>query len=179
MPQKKNADHAELLRAKGGALAGPLVSMLAVLKSLPSGYDRDLQEDKPIFFRAVDAARGCLEAAAALVSHLSIRADRAAGAAASPALFATEIADHLARAGLPFRDAHAAVGRAVRLAEDRGVPLDRLGADDWDSVHPGLAREIDGLFDVIATLERRDVAGGTAPRRFHEAILRAEEDLSR
>ena len=177
MPQKKNPDPAELLRARGAGLAGPLLSMLAVLKGLPSGYNRDLQEDKPLLFGAVDVARASLDAASVLLGHLVPRRDRMEEAASSPALYATEIADHLVRAGLSFRDAHEAVGRALRLAEDRGVPLDRLGVADWNAIHPGLGEAAGSLFDVRAALDRRGVVGGTSPERLGEAIERFAAEL--
>ena len=178
MPQKKNPDPAEILRSRGAALAGPVVSMLAVLKGLPSGYNRDLQEDKTILFGAADAARACLEAAALLPGHLAVRRDRMQQAAVAPALYATEIADHLARSGVPFRDAHEAVGRAVRMAESRGVPLDRLGASEWNSIHPGLGDSLGDLFDPARALERRSAFGGTAPQRIQEAIEEASRQIA-
>ena len=177
MPQKKNPDPAELLRARGGALAGPLVEMLSVLKGLPSGYNRDIQEDKRLLFGAVDTLSGCLEAACSLLRHIGVRSGRAAQAAASPFLCATEIADHLVRRGLPFRDAHEAVGRAVRAAEDRGLPLDRLPREEWERILPGLGEEVGPLFDVSAALQRRDVSGGTAPSRVRQAIALAETEM--
>ena len=179
MPQKKNPDPAEILRSRGAALTGPLVSMLAVLKGLPSGYNRDLQEDKTILFGAADAAKACLEAAARLPGHLVLRRDRMRQAAAAPALYATEIADHLARSGVLFRDAHEAVGRAVRLAESRGLPLDRLGMADWNAIHPGLGEAVARLFEPALALERRGVAGGTSPLRLKEAIDRASKEIDR
>jgi argininosuccinate lyase len=152
--------------------------MLAVLKGLPSGYNRDLQEDKTILFGAVDAARACLQAAALLPGHLTVRRDRMQQAAVAPALYATEIADHLVRSGVPFRDAHEAIGRAVRLAESRGVPLDRLGAADWNAIHPGLGHSLGDLFDPARALGRRSAFGGTAPERLQEALEEASQQIA-
>jgi argininosuccinate lyase len=178
MPQKKNPDPAEILRSRGAALAGPLVAMLAVVKGLPSGYNRDLQEDKTILFGAVDAASACLDAAARLPSHLVVRQDRMLQAAGAPGLYATEIADQIARSGVPFRDAHEAVGRAVRLAESRGLPLDRLQASDWNAIHPGLGESVADLFDPKRALDRRGTLGGTSPERLREAIERASRRIA-
>jgi argininosuccinate lyase len=167
MPQKKNPDPAELLRAGGATQPGRLVSMLSVLKGLPSGYNRDLQEDKKLLFRAIDSARECLDAAAALVEHVSVSKERMREAVSAPGLYATEVADVLVRRGVPFRDAHEAVGRAVLEAEERGVRLDELTADQW-----GAERE--RFFDVSTALACRDVMGGTAPARFRSALEHAE-----
>ncbi len=178
MPQKKNPDPAELLRARGAALIGAPVAMLAILKGLPSGYNRDLQEDKRLLFGAVDAALEALEIAALLMRHVSVRVEAMRRAASSPGLYATEIADHLCREGMSFRDAHEAVGRAVRLAEDRGVPLDALQAADWNALHPGLGAAAGRLFATPDALERRGAEGGTSPARVREAIERLGDDLA-
>ena len=114
MPQKKNPDVAELLRGRAGRALGAFVALGTVLKGLPLAYDRDLQEDKPALFAAVDNALESLEAAALLVQHLEFDRDRLAAAAADPALLATDVADELVRAGVPFRKAHEQVGRQVR-----------------------------------------------------------------
>jgi argininosuccinate lyase len=178
MPQKKNPDPAELLRARGAALIGAPVAMLSILKGLPAGYNRDLQEDKRLLFGAVDAALEALDIAALLLRHVSVRRERMRHAASSPGLYATEIADHLCREGVPFRDAHEAVGRAVRLAEDRGIPLDALGDADWNAVHPGLGAAAGRLFATPDALERRGTEGGTSPARVREAIERLGADLA-
>jgi argininosuccinate lyase len=114
MPQKKNPDIAELLRGRAGRSVGSLVTLLTVLKGLPLAYDRDLQEDKPALFGAVDNALDSLDAAALLVLHLDFDRERLAAAAADPALLATDAAEVLVKAGVPFRKAHEAVGRQVR-----------------------------------------------------------------
>jgi len=176
MPQKKNPDPAELLRARGGALAGPLVSMLAVLKGLPSGYNRDLQQDKELLFGAVDEAETCLRAAASLIGHASLRRESALAAGRSPDLYATEIADFLVARGIAFRDAHEIVGRAVLAAEERGGTLADLGSSDWQRIHPDLASARE-LFDDRRALARRSAVGGTAPERVREAIERAAREV--
>jgi len=114
MPQKKNPDIAELLRGRAGRSIGSLVSLAAVLKGLPLAYDRDLQEDKPALFAAVDNALDSLDAAAVLVQHLEFDRERLASAASDPALLATDVAEELVRSGVPFRKAHETVGRQVR-----------------------------------------------------------------
>jgi len=114
MPQKKNPDIAELLRARTGRAIGSLVALATLLKGLPLAYDRDLQEDKPALFAAVDNALDSLRAASLLVKHLEFDRARLAAAAADPGLLATDVADVLVRAGKPFRMAHQEVGRQVR-----------------------------------------------------------------
>ena len=141
MPQKKNPDIAELLRGRAGRAAGSLVALAMVIKGLPLAYNRDLQEDKPALFAAVDNAFDCLEAAGVLVDHLEFDREALAAAAADPALLATDAAEDLVRSGTPFRQAHETVGREVK----------------------------DGRFqpdhDATASLARRDLPGGPYPRR--------------
>jgi argininosuccinate lyase len=113
MPQKKNPDIAELLRGRAGRSVGSLVALATVLKGLPLAYDRDLQEDKPALFAAVDNGLDSLDAAALLVEHLEFDRKRLAEAAGDPALLATDVAEALVRSGMPFRKAHETVGRQV------------------------------------------------------------------
>jgi argininosuccinate lyase len=147
MPQKRNPDMAELVRGKSGRLTGHLVSLLTVLKGLPLTYNRDLQEDKECVFDAADTLRSCLEVMAKAVSSIEVDAEACAYAAAAPELLATDVADVLVRAGMPFRQAHQVVGAAVRLAEERGTRIDRLGRSAWESLAKGsgkLAEEVLG-----------------------------------
>jgi len=137
MPQKRNPDMAELVRGKSGRLTGHLVSLLTVLKGLPLTYNRDLQEDKECVFDAADTLRSCLEVMAKAVSSIEVDAEACAYAAAAPELLATDVADALVRAGMPFRQAHQVVGAAVRLAEERGTRIDRLGQSAWESLAKG------------------------------------------
>jgi len=141
MPQKKNPDIAELLRGRSGRALGSLVALATVLKGLPLAYDRDLQEDKPALFAAVDNALDSMRAASLLVLHLEFDKGRLAAAAADPALLATDVAEALVRAGKPFRKAHNEVGRQVR---------EGTMTTPWDAG---------------ASLLKRDLAGAPHPRR--------------
>jgi argininosuccinate lyase len=141
MPQKKNPDIAELLRGRSGRAFGSLVALATVLKGLPLAYDRDLQEDKPAIFAAVDNALDSLRAASLLVRHLEFDRDRLAAASADPGLLATDVAEALVRSGKPFRAAHQEVGRQVREGTMKAP---------WDAK---------------ASLLKRDLAGGPHPRR--------------
>lgn len=141
MPQKKNPDIAELLRGRAGRSIGSLVSLASVLKGLPLAYDRDLQEDKPALFAAVDNALDSLDAAALLVRHLEFDRAKLALAASDPGLLATDAAEVLVKAGMPFRKAHEAVGRQVR---------------DGSMKAPWKAQ---------SSIVKRDLPGGPHPRR--------------
>jgi argininosuccinate lyase len=123
MPQKKNPDVAELVRGKTGRVVGHLVALLTTLKGLPLAYNRDLQEDKQGYFDAVDTTHACLELATGLVQTLRVRAERMESAAEGGFATATDLADHLVRRGLPFRDAHQVAGAIVRACEASG-PFD-------------------------------------------------------
>ena len=131
MPQKRNPDMAELVRGKSGRLTGHLVSLLTLLKGLPLTYNRDLQEDKEAVFDAAETWRNSLEVMARAIASVEVDAGACLYAAAAPELLATDVADALVRAGVPFRRAHQVVGGAVRVAEERGTRLDRLEARDW------------------------------------------------
>src|SRR3979490_3176792 len=116
MPQERNPDVAELLRAKTGRVYGALVALLVMLKGLPLSYNRDLQEDKAAYFEAVDVVHDGLALSAAMLESATWHTDLLAQAAADPLIAATDLADHLARRGLPFRQAHEIVGHIVRAA---------------------------------------------------------------
>jgi len=161
MPQKRNPDVAELVRGKAGRLVGNLVSLLTVLKGLPTGYNRDLQEDKEALFDSVDTLSVVLPAVTGAVSSAQFQPHRIE-AALDPQLLATDLADYLVRSGVPFRKAHEAVGRVVRLAEERGVTVDDLGLADFQAVHPSFGSDILDVFSWDRSVEARSAAGGTA-----------------
>ncbi len=140
MPQKRNPDMAELVRGKSGRLMGHLVSLLTVLKGLPLTYNRDLQEDKECVFDAADTLRSSLEVMAAAVDSLEVDAGACLYAVSAPELLATDVADALVKAGLPFRKAHQVVGAAVRQAEETGTRIDRFSHEVWESLAPGMGR---------------------------------------
>ena len=146
MPQKRNPDMAELVRGKSGRLTGHLVSLLTVLKGLPLTYNRDLQEDKECVFDAADTWRNSLEVMARAVRSIEVDAGACLYAASAPELLATDVADALVQAGMPFRKAHQVVGAAVRMAEEKGTRIDRLEEKDW----PGLnGKEWKGVSEVL------------------------------
>jgi len=172
MPQKKNPDVAELTRGKAGRLIGNLTGLLATLKGQPTAYNRDLQEDKEPLFDSVEQLELVLPAMAGMVGTL--RFDTARMAAQAPAGFtlATDVAEWLVRAGVPFRDAHDAAGACVRAAEARGAGLDELTDDELTAVHPALTPDVRAVLTVDGSIAARDAHGGTAPARVAEQLLR-------
>ena len=174
MPQKKNPDVAELARGRTGRVIGNLVNILTTLKGLPLAYNRDLQEDKPAFFDAEDTLLATLTVLAAMLPNIEVDAQRSKRAAAANYALATDLADYLVMKGLPFREAHEAVGKLVRHAEGRGVELNKLSLDEMRRFSP-LFEEDARRIDVMSSLRSRDVPGGTAPRRVAAALRRARK----
>jgi argininosuccinate lyase len=173
MPQKKNPDALELLRGKAGRVTASLVSLLTTLKGLPSTYNKDLQEDKEPVFDAVDTLKLALPVATGVIRTLGVRADRMRAALeADDTLLATDLADYLVRRGVPFRESHHLVGRAVRQAEALGLPLRQMPLEAYQAISPAFAADLYAAFDFEAALERRDAVGGTA-RSAVEAQLAA------
>ncbi len=175
MPQKRNPDAAELLRGKTGRVIGSLNAILVTLKGLPLAYSKDMQEDKEPVFDALDTLSLCLAAAAAMIE--SMTADRAAMRAAAGVGYttATDLADWLVRTlNMPFREAHAAVAKAVRLAEEAGVDLADLKLRQLQSIEPGITAEIFDVLTVERSVASRRSLGGTAPARVLQAIRQAK-----
>lgn len=160
MPQKRNPDPLELARGKAGRLAGHLSGLLTTLKGLPSGYNKDIQEDKEPMFDAYDTLQNLLAALAGLVSTLTINADRMRGALIE-SMLATDLADYLVDKGIPFRQAHNLSGQIVRLAEAKNVALSALTLADYQSVSDVFADDVLSVFDFDAAVARRSAAGGT------------------
>jgi argininosuccinate lyase len=177
MPQKRNPDVAELLRGKTGRVYAALQSVLVTLKGLPMSYNRDLQEDKGPYFEAVDVVHDGLALAAAMLRNCQWRTDRLARAAEDPLIAATDLADHLTRRGLPFRQAHTIVGQIVKLAESSGRSLADLSLDELQRFSP--------LFDASAVslqaadvVGARTVEGGTAPEQVQRQLTAARARLA-
>jgi argininosuccinate lyase len=173
MPQKRNPDVAELARGKSGRLIGDLVAMLTLLKGLPAGYNRDLQEDKEALFDSMDTLLLTLPAVAGAVRTASFRPERAR-AALDAQMFATDLADYLVRRGVPFRTSHEVVGRLVRRAEERGVPLSSLDLSELRAEHAAFAPDVRAVFDWEAATDARDTPGGTSRRAVEEQLALAE-----
>lgn len=172
MPQKKNPDSCELLRGKSARLQGNLHTLLTLTKGLPLTYNRDLQEDKPPVFDSLDQAAICADVLAGTIAGMTVHAARCAEAVADPALLATDLADYLVLRGVPFRDAHHAVGAVVRLAEKQGVALNQLSFADVRAVHAAFAADWQQVFDLQRALARRTGTGMPGPRQLARQIAR-------
>jgi argininosuccinate lyase len=178
MPQKKNPDAAELLRAKAPRLAGHLVALHGVLHGLPLTYNKDLQEDKEGLFDAVDTLELCLAAAAGMLRGIRFARERLLDAAADEFLAATDVADLLVRRGLPFREAHGVVAGLVRRALESGRTLSELPPDELTAAHELLDDEVYAVLAQASWLESKVSEGGTALARVREQIDRARAALS-
>ena len=178
MPQKRNPDAAELVRAKLGRVFGALASLMTVMKGLPLAYSKDMQEDKAPVFEATEAVMLALAAMSGMITDLEVDRDRMAAAAGADHATATDLADWLVRvAGLPFREAHHVTGRIVARAAERGLPLEELPLDDMSAVDPRITADIYSVLSPAHSVESRDSFGGTAPERVRAAIARAKEEL--
>jgi len=171
MPQKRNPDAAELVRAKPGRIAGALQTLIIVVKGLPLAYSKDLQEDKAPVFQAMDDLELALGAMAGMASDLTFNTGAMAEAAGEAYSDATDPADYVVRElGKPFRDAHHIAGSMVKLAESRNVPLAGLSLEDMQSVEPGLTDEVYSVLSARASMESRTSYGGTSPVRVKEQV---------
>ena len=178
MPQKKNPDVPELVRGKSGRVIGHLMSLLVLMKSQPLAYNKDNQEDKEPLFDTVDTIRDCLEAFGDLVPTLKVRRERMRAAARAGFTTATDFADYLVRRGVPFRDAHAVVGQAVKRAVERGCDLQELALADYQAIAPQIEAGVFAALDVDASLNARNHRGGTAPAQVRAAAARARARLA-
>ena len=161
LPQKRNPDIFELARAKSARLLGDLVALLTTLKGLPAGYSKDLQEDKALLFDGFDTLALVLPAATGAITALSVDAERMR-TALDASLRATDLADLLVEAGVPFRESHALVGRLVREAERSGIPLDRVPAPVAAAIHPTLVAALSQLGTWEDSVEGRATPGGSS-----------------
>ena len=161
MPQKRNPDVFELARGKAGRMLGDLVALLTTLKGIPAGYQKDLQEDKALLFDACDTLATVLPAVTGAIETLTINADRMA-AALDPAMRATDLADLLVEAGVPFRESHGLIGRLVRAAEHEHVPLDRVPQKIANAIHPALGSALAQLGTWEQSVESRATPGGAS-----------------
>jgi argininosuccinate lyase len=172
MPQKKNPDVAELIRGKSARLIGNLVALLTLLKGLPMTYNRDLQEDKERLFDTVDTVRAVVRLCAAMLGHTKVNHQACRAAASDPALLATDLADYLVSKGLPFRQAHHAVGALVARAEQIGKPLDRLTLAETQSVEKKFGADALKVFDLHRALARRGLPGAPGTSEVKKQLAR-------
>jgi argininosuccinate lyase len=178
MPQKKNPDVAELLRGRSSRAIGLLVQLLTLMKGQPLAYNRDMQEDKEQFFSTLDLVQTCLTVVPPLLAALKPQGKRMAEACGQGFLEATDAADFLVEQGVPFRQAHEAVGRAVAFCQKQGRTLGSLSVEDWRSFHPSFGPGVLARVSAKASVASRRTMGGTAPGRVWEALKQARKRLS-
>ena len=180
MPQKRNPDAAELVRAKPGRINGSLITLLTVLKGLPLTYGKDMQEDKEPVFDAAENLLIALAATTGMMRDLEFRPDAMRSALDAGFPTATDLADWMVQAlKLPFREAHHATGAIVAIAEQKGVRLEELSLEDLQSVHPDITADALAVLDVDHAVASRRSFGGTAPDNVRAAITALREDVNR
>lgn len=176
MPQKRNADPMELMRGKAGRLTGNLAGFLATLKGLPSGYNKDLQEDKEALFDSFDTMTKLLPVVIAIVVTLQINPENME-AALTEELLATDLADYLVRKGLPFRQAHHVVGRVIQITANTGDKLSEIPLDNFQEISDLFEEDVYDVFDFTQSVRQREVDGGTAPSAVKRQIEKAKQKL--
>ncbi|MFI6480278.1 argininosuccinate lyase [Nonomuraea sp. NPDC050663] len=177
MPQKKNPDVAELARGKSGRLIGNLMTLLTTLKGLPLTYNRDLQEDKEPVFDSIDTLLLVLPAMAGLVATMRVNVDKLASTASDGFALATDLAELLVRRGVPFREAHEAVGHLVVYCQVNDVDLHELSDDEMLKVSPHLTADVRDVLDVAGAMAARKAFGGTAPDRVRDQLASLRETV--
>jgi argininosuccinate lyase len=178
MPQKKNPDVAELARGKAGRLIGNLTGVLAMLKGLPFAYNRDLQEDKEPLFDSFDTLALVLPAVTGMVATTEFNREKMAAAAPAGYSLATEIADFLVRAHIPFSTAHEVAGKCVARAEAQGKELHELSDSEFFAIHPQLTPEIRTVLTVEGAVTSRTTFGGTAPSALARQLVILKSEVT-
>ena len=176
MPQKRNPDAAELVRAKTGRIIGALVGLLTVMKGLPLAYSKDMQEDKEPVFDAVHSLSLAVTAMAGMIRDIHFDAKRMASAAGNGHATATDLADWLVRTlGLPIRQAHFITGELVQLADQKGCKLSELSIDDIRNVEQNITQTVFDVLTVECSVQSRTSYGGTAPNNVRAQIKQAKK----
>ncbi len=178
MPQKKNPDMAELLRGKCGRVYGDLMQLLTVMKGTPLAYNKDFQEDKEGVFDAVDTWTASVAIFAKMLENTEFRLDKIEPRLSEGFLNATDIAEHMASNGIPFREAHNIVGRMVQRCEEKGCQLEDLDDSDLAGIDSRVTKEMLGDISIKACVSARDSFGGTAPSEVERQIRTGREWLS-
>ena len=179
MPQKKDADIAELLRGKTGRVYGALMSILTTMKGIPLAYNKDMQEDKELTFDAIDTVKGCLRLFAGMISTMEFRKEVMEASAKKGFTNATDAADYLVNHGVPFRDAHGIVGRLVLLCIDRGISLDELPLEEYQKISPVFEEDIYDAVSMKTCVEKRETYGAPGPDVMKKVIAVNREYLEK
>jgi argininosuccinate lyase len=177
MPQKKNPDIAELARGKAGRVFGDLLGSLAMMKGLPLAYNRDMQEDKEALFDAGDAVKGVLAIYPDMLASAKINSEVMKAASKKGFLTATDLAYYLVRRGVPFREAHAIVGKIVAYCEESNMQLEYMSLQQLKQFSDAFTYDVTRILSTESSIASRNMVGGTAPQRVKEAIKRARKDL--
>jgi argininosuccinate lyase len=172
MPQKRNPDVAELARGKSGRVIGHLMGLLTLMKGQPLTYNKDNQEDKEPLFDSVDTLADTLRIMAEMVSGIRVRPEAMERAALKGYATATDLADYLAKKGVPFRDAHETVAHAVKVALTRGVDLAELSLSELQAFHPAIGEDVFAVLTLRGSLAARALIGGTAPLQVRAQVER-------
>lgn len=179
MPQKKNPDVVELIRGKAGRVIGDWVSLATTLKGLPLAYNRDLQEDKEPLFNAVETVKFSLKLMSGVVASLQVNEGAMKKALENSYVLATDVADYLVAKGVPFREAHEIVGKLVRYAIEENKSFGDLTLAEWQQFSSYFDLDVKAALNLKKSLERRDVKGGTSPRRVQDELANAKQILAR
>ena len=172
MPQKRNPDVAEIIRGKSGRVFGSLVALLTLLKGLPLAYNRDLQEDKPPLFDAVDTVKACLELTTAMISSMQINASKMLKSTQKGYLQATELADYLAKKGMPFREAHGVVSKIVNHCIEKSKVLSDLGVKELKGFCPLFNADVLTVLDPSEIIKQKVSYGGTSEKSVRQQLLK-------
>ena len=178
MPQKKNPDVPELVRGKTGRVFGSLAAMLTIMKGQPLAYNKDNQEDKEPLFDAIDTVKGCLKVYADMMARIQVKKGNMREAARRGFSTATDLADYLVRKGVPFRDAHEIVGKAVRLGVESERDLSEMKLEELQQFSDVIGEEVFEVLTLEGSVAARDHIGGTAPERVRGAIKEARDLLN-
>jgi len=179
MPQKKNADGAELARGKVGRLIGNLTAVLTTLKALPFAYNRDLQEDKEPVFDSIDTMKLVLPVMTGMVNHLTFDLKKLAKEASEGFALATEIADYLTKKGIDFKTAHEITGKCVMLAESKGIELNELKTSELQKIHPALADDLKHVLTTSGSIATRNSASGTSSTSITKQLRELTKKLAK
>ncbi len=178
MPQKKNPDVPELVRGKTGRVYGNLMALLTLMKSLPLAYNKDMQEDKEPLFDSIDTVKGCLKIFVDLIGQIQVKADNMRHAAARGFSTATDVADYCVRKGLPFRQAHEVVGKAVQHCITTGKDIPELSLEEWQGFSPLIEADINDYVTLEASVNARQATGGTARQAVANELARLQGEKS-
>jgi argininosuccinate lyase len=177
MPQKKNPDIAELVRGKTGRVYGALMGFLTTMKGIPLAYNKDMQEDKEMFFDALDTTKGCIQLFNGMIDTMKFRKDVMEKSAMAGFTNATDAADYLVKNGVPFRDAHGIIGQLVLLCLDRGISLDELPLADYQAICPVFKEDIYEAISLATCVEKRITLGAPGPAVMEEVLKKHKEYL--